>query len=417
MSATVTLTLPSRLSGTVTLPTSKSLSARALIISALAGAPQPRGLSDCDDTRVLLRALRERGDVIDILAAGTAMRFSTAFFAVTPGTHLITGTARMQQRPIRVLVDALRALGADIRYVGEEGFPPLRVSGRPLRGGALSIPAGISSQYISALLMIAPLLADGLTLTLEGDIVSTPYIHMTLALMRTYGATAEWADDHTLRVAPGGYRREVEFTVEPDWSAASYWYELVALAPDAASTITLPGLRPTSVQGDSVVWQRFRALGVATTFTDAGAVLTRTAPEGVLDGDFTACPDLAQTFVVTCALLRRPFHFTGLQSLRIKETDRIAALQHELAHLGVAVTATDSTMTLSAAGLPAEAAPATAPIATYDDHRMAMAFAPAAFRHPALSIAHPEVVSKSYPAFWDDLRQVGATVADSDTPA
>lgn len=408
MTTTYRISLPPRLEGTIRLPASKSLSARALVVAALAGNCRLTNLSDCDDTRVLRRALDERLPEINIMAAGTAMRFSTAFFAVTPGTHVITGTARMRQRPIGLLVDALRRLGADIDYVDHEGYPPLRVSGRQLAGGEVSIPANVSSQYISALLMVAPTMARGLVLRLEGEIVSTPYIDMTLSLMQAFGADASWTDGHTLTVRPGGYRSGVAFDVEPDWSAASYWYELVALSPDPAARIVLPGLRPDSRQGDSVVSRLFAPLGVATAFTPEGVVLTKAPSAAPLADDFTACPDLAQTLVTTCAMLDRPFRFKGLQSLKIKETDRIAALRQELAKLGRHVGADDRNMWMTAtdADMPA-AAPV---IATYDDHRMAMAFAPCAYLFPGLAIADPGVVSKSYPAFWDDLRRVGATV-------
>lgn len=406
---TYSVSLPARLCGTVALPASKSISARALVISALAGAPEPEGLSDCDDTRVLRHALAERPDVVDIHAAGTAMRFSTAYFAATAGTHTVTGTDRMQRRPIGVLVDALRRLGAGIDYAGAEGFPPLRVTGHRLHGGTLCIPAHVSSQYVSALLMVAPLMTGGLTLCLEGEIVSTPYIDMTLSLMRAYGAQAAWDDARTLCVEAGGYRSDVRFSVEPDWSAASYWYELVALSSDPGARIVLPGLRPESVQGDSAVSGRFAALGVGTAFTPEGAVLAKVAPTGALETDFTACPDLAQTFVVTCAMLGRPFRFTGLQSLRIKETDRLAALQTECAKLGLRLSADDRSIRTVGECPVAGAHPV---IATYEDHRMAMAFAPCAYRFPGLRIADPDVVSKSYPTFWNDLRAIGADVRE-----
>lgn len=408
------ITLPEKLDGTVRLPASKSISARALVVSALAGGCQLENLSDCDDTRVLRRALDKQLPEIDILAAGTAMRFSTAYFAVTPGTHVITGTARMKQRPIRLLVDALRQLGADIDYVEAEDFPPLRVTGRVLEGGEVSIPANVSSQYISALLMVAPTMARGLRLRLEGDVVSTPYIDMTLSLMRTFGAQAEWADASTLTVQPGGYRSGLRFSVEPDWSAASYWYEIVVLSPDASACVRLPGLQRDSWQGDSVVWRLFEPLGVQTTFTPEGAILRKAEVAGKLADDFTECPDLAQTVVTACAMLGKPFDFGGLQSLKIKETDRIAALQNELAKLGCRVGGDDRRMWMGEGDTCApEAQPV---IATYDDHRMAMAFAPCAYRFPRLSIANPEVVSKSYPAFWDDLKRVGAEIVERHTP-
>ena len=411
------INLPARLQGTISLPTSKSISARALTISALTGGTQPQGLSDCDDTHALQAAIAHRPAIIDIGAAGTAMRFGTALFACTPGEHVLTGSPRMLERPIGLLVDALRSLGADITYEGTEGFPPLRVKGHPLKGGHTTIPASVSSQYISALLMIAPTMTEGLTLTLEGEIASRPYIDMTLAIMKAYGAQADWtAEGQAIRVAAGGYR-PTEWTVEPDWSAASYWYEMVALSDDAEACICLKGLRAESLQGDSCISQIFLPLGVKTTFTDEGAVLTKTAAVESLDFDFTHCPDLAQTVVATCAMMGVAVHFNGLKSLKIKETDRIVALQTELRKLGVEVAADNESMTLTTdaaalfkSRLRLEIAQASAPIATYADHRMAMAFAPCAYRFPGLAIAHPEVVSKSYPAFWADLERVGATI-------
>ncbi len=411
------INLPARLQGTISLPTSKSISARALTISALTGGTQPQGLSDCDDTHALQAAIAHRPAIIDIGAAGTAMRFGTALFACTPGEHVLTGSPRMLERPIGLLVDALRSLGADITYEGTEGFPPLRVKGHPLKGGHTTIPASVSSQYISALLMIAPTMTEGLTLTLEGEIASRPYIDMTLAIMKAYGAQADWtAEGQAIRVAAGGYR-PTEWTVEPDWSAASYWYEMVALSDDAEACICLKGLRAESLQGDSCISQIFIPLGVKTTFTDEGAVLTKTAAVESLDFDFTHCPDLAQTVVATCAMMGVAFHFNGLKSLKIKETDRIVALQTELRKLGVEVAADNESMTLTTdaaalfkSRLRLETAQASTPIATYADHRMALAFAPCAYRFPGLAIAHPEVVSKSYPAFWADLERVGATI-------
>lgn len=401
----MTLRLSPQLPSRVVLPTSKSISARALIIRALADAPCTLSrLSDCDDTQAVIRALGSTDETVDVGAAGTAMRFLTAFYATREGeTHLLTGTARMKQRPIGILVDALRQLGADIEYAEAEGFPPLVIRGRRLKGGVVRIAASISSQYISALLMLGPTLADGLVLHLEGEVASRPYILMTLRLMEQFGASTAF-DGQTITVRPGGYRRTAPFAVEPDWSAASYWFELVALSPDPAARVVLPGLTAQSLQGDSVCAQHFARLGVATAFTPEGAVLTKspTPSDGVLRIDFVDCPDLAQTFVVTAALQRRPFCFDGLKSLRIKETDRIAALIAELAKLGITIaeTAPGQLSFSGSAGAPPSAAPS---IATYADHRMAMAFAPAAYAHPGLTIEHPEVVSKSYPSFWRDL--------------
>ena len=411
------ITAPSRLDRTINLPSSKSVSNRALIIHALSGGGQmPQNLSDCDDTLVMTRALTDMPDVIDIKAAGTAMRFLTAYLSVTQGEHVITGTERMRHRPIGVLVDALRRLGADISYVGEDGFPPLRISGRPLDGGRLEIAGNVSSQYISALLMIGPVLRHGLTLRLTGDIISRPYIDMTLWMMKEFGAEAEWTDIDTIEVKPHPYVPR-PYYIENDWSAASYWYEAVALGPED-STITLTGLMDGSKQGDSSVRYIFSLLGVKTEFV-AGDGLTsvrlsrngRCVPR--LEYDFINSPDLAQTFVVTCAALGVPFHFTGLQTLKIKETDRIEALKAELMKLGFVVRDIDG-RELIWDGERTEPQPEPA-IDTYDDHRMALAFAPLALTLGRIRINNPMVVTKSYPHFWEDWSGCdGAMVAPSD---
>ncbi len=334
------ITAPAVLNHTVDLPSSKSVSNRALIIHALSGGGMlPQNLSDCDDTDVMIKALRDMPEVIDIKAAGTAMRFLTAYLAVTPGRHTITGTERMRHRPIRLLVDALRYLGAEVEYAGEEGYPPLRITGRPLDGGRIEIPGNVSSQYISALLMIGPVLRDGLRLHLTGDIISRPYIDMTLWIMGEFGAEAEWTDISTITVAPKPYAAR-GYNIENDWSAASYWYEMVALG-GRDSEVTLTGLMDGSKQGDSSVRYIFSLLGVKTTFgtTEEGVPTTvRLSRNGHcvprLEYDFINSPDLAQTFVVCCAALGVPFRFTGLQTLRIKETDRIEALKREMGKLG-----------------------------------------------------------------------------------
>lgn len=392
------------------LPSSKSLSNRALLLSALSGGESHvERPSDCDDTFVMARALRERTPVIDIMAAGTSMRFLTAYFAACAGEeHVLTGSQRMKERPISVLVDALRRLGADIVYTEREGYPPLRVRGRRLQGGALALPASVSSQYISALLMTAPAMTDGLTLTLEGDIVSRPYIDMTIALMTRFGADVRWTGEREICVAPTPYNIGVAYAVESDWSAASYWYETVALSDAPDIRIVLPHLDRESLQGDSAVARFFEPLGVATEFApDGSVVLTKSADKALPEGvpyvlDLVDQPDLAQTLVVTCALLRRPFRFTGLQSLRIKETDRMAALQNELAHLSIQLGIEGDEALYIKEYAPTPPRYDGTPIATYHDHRMAMAFAPAVLLFPDLRIAHPEVVSKSYPGFWAD---------------
>ena len=406
----LSLTFPEKLRATITLPGSKSIAARALILSALSGGRQVLNLSDCDDTQALLKALTHDTEIVDIGAAGTAMRFLTAYFATQSGTqHLLTGTERMQQRPISILVEALQTLGADITYTGQVGYPPLLIKGKDIQGGEVRLSAEVSSQYISALLMVGPMLRDGLRLQLEGPIASRPYIEMTLGLMREFGAKASWTDAKTICVAPGGYSRTAEFVVEPDWSAASYWYEMVALSNDAEAEIQLPYLRAESLQGDSVVKDLFHHLGVDTRFDSEGATLTKKAfspTSTTWEVDFSQFPDLAQTFVATCAILGQPFHFTGLQSLRIKETDRIAALVAELGKLGIMLEAEASSIAYQPQQQKS-AALAQPEIATYEDHRMAMCIAPCAMRQPGIKILHPEVVNKSYPTFWEDLQRVG----------
>lgn len=366
-------------------------------------------LSDCDDTAVMIRALEQHGAEIDIHAAGTAMRFLTAYLSTQKGSHLLTGSARMKQRPIRLLVDALRALGADIQYADSEGFPPLLIQGKPLPGQEITLAGSVSSQYISALLMIGPTLPQGLTIHLAGQLISVPYINLTLSLMAHYGASARWTDERTIRVEPGPYQ-DVPFTVESDWSAASYWYEMMALwQPQTefpSPCIELIGLFPRSSQGDSRGADLFAKLGVHTAFTPRGVELTRLGvPVARMVEDLVDIPDLAQTFVVTCCLMGIPFRFSGLQSLRIKETDRITALQQELHKIGYVVKdEADSILSWNGERCPAEEHPV---IATYDDHRMALAFAPAILRLPSLAIAHPEVVSKSYPTYWRHLAAAG----------
>ena len=410
MEQTYTLAAPVTLLCSVDLPASKSISNRALILHALSGGVQrPMNLSDCDDTAVMIRALEQHGTEIDIHAAGTAMRFLTAYLSTRKGCYLLTGSARMKQRPIRLLVDALRALGADIQYADSEGFPPLLIQGKPLPGQEITLAGSVSSQYISALLMIGPTLPQGLTIHLTGQLISVPYINLTLSLMAHYGASARWTDERTIRVEPGPYQ-DVPFTVESDWSAASYWYEMMALwQPQAESPspcVELIGLFPRSSQGDSRGAELFAKLGVHTAFTPRGVELTRLGvPVARMVEDLVDIPDLAQTFVVTCCLMGIPFRFSGLQSLRIKETDRITALQQELHKIGYVVKdEADSILSWNGERCPAEEHPV---IATYDDHRMALAFAPAILRLPSLAIAHPEVVSKSYPTYWRHLAAAG----------
>lgn len=389
---------------TVPLPASKSISNRALLLNALSYSPyEIQNLSDCDDTEVMLKALNSNDCNFDIKAAGTAMRFLTAFLAKVVGEWTITGTERMQNRPIKLLVDALNSLGARIEYINKEGYPPLRIFGSALQGGEISLQGGVSSQYISALLMVAPLMENGLTLNLEGNIISKPYINLTLCLMEQFGVKADWKGQ-TIRILPQEYT-PVPFTVESDWSAASYWYSMMALSGQAE--IELLGLFKNSLQGDAAGAGIFTSLGVGTTFTDQGVRLKHTGNStGKLVYNFVNEPDLAQTFVVTCVLLNIPFRFTGLQSLKIKETDRIEALKTELRKLGYLLTDCNGSI-LEWDGQRCE--PVSNPvIATYEDHRMAMAFAPVALVRPeGIVIADPEVVTKSYPGYWEDMRATG----------
>ncbi|MCD8304502.1 MAG: 3-phosphoshikimate 1-carboxyvinyltransferase [Prevotellaceae bacterium] len=409
----ITLAAPTRLRAVINLPASKSISNRALVLSALSGGVHPPiNLSDCDDTRVMLRALQGCDTLVDIGAAGTAMRFLSAYFSVTKGCHEITGTERMLRRPIGVLVTALRQLGASVSYMGAEGFPPLRIEGRELSGGSLCLPGDVSSQYISALLMIAPRVSGGLCLRLTGGTVSRPYIDMTLSLMREFGAEARWEGDDVICVSERPYRA-VEYSVEADWSAASYWYEAVALSRDAGAEVSLEGLCGQSLQGDSRVSEFFLPLGVRTTFTPDGVRLSK-CPMTVshLELDLREQPDLAQTLVATCCCLGVTFRLRGLRNLRIKETDRIRAMQTELGKLGFILGATDDgEICWTGERTKAHSFPS---IDTYDDHRMAMSLAPCCLRCGALSINNPSVVSKSYPRFWDDLASAAFRITKAD---
>ena len=407
---------PQVLNQTIKLPASKSISNRALIIHALSGgAILPYNLSDCDDTTVIIDALQNNPHEINIKAAGTAMRFMTAFLSVKDGEeHVLTGTERMKHRPIGVLVDALRHLGADIKYAGEEGFPPLRIKGRKLEGGLLEVPGNISSQYISALLMIGPTLKNGLTLRLTGDVISRPYIDLTLWTMREFGADADWSDFETISVAPKPYK-ERNYYIENDWSAASYWYEMMALSTHEDDEIRLEGLMDGSKQGDSSVRYIFSLLGVKSTFESRkeGVPTTvtlrhtnRCVPR--LEYDFVNSPDLAQTFVVCCALKNVHFHFTGLSTLKIKETDRIEAMKKEMRKLGYVIhDKNNSELIWDGERCMPEIEGG---IDTYEDHRMALSFAPASLCIEGLSINNPQVVTKSYPHFWEDIKSAGFEV-------
>lgn len=411
--ATYEIIAPETLSADINLPASKSISNRALIIHALSGGQLPQNLSDCDDTRAVINALRDMPETIDVGAAGTAMRFMTAYLAVTEGEHVITGSERMRHRPVGVLVDALRMLGATINYVAEEGYPPLHISGHPLLGGKLEIPGNVSSQFISALLLIGPVMHLGLSLHLTGEIVSRPYIDLTIHVMHGFGAEVDWTSPDTIEVQPKPYSN-APYLIENDWSASSYWYELASLYPISEANVSMRGLEDSSRQGDSVVKYIFSLLGVKTAFDEPHSGkpttvrLTRHLDSvSQLSYDFLNCPDLAQTVVATCCGLGVTFHFTGLASLRIKETDRLVALQRELRKLGFIIQIINNEELLWDGSV---CEPSMEPIDTYEDHRMAMAIAPLAVKFPGLRINNPEVVTKSYPDFWKDLRKASFTI-------
>ena len=387
----------------IQLPASKSISNRALILDALSYSPYDiENLADCDDTNVLVKALDSNNTTFDIGAAGTSMRFLTAFLSKTVGEWVITGSERMKQRPIKLLVEALNYLGAKIEYVENEGYPPLRIFGSALMGGEIHLKGNVSSQYISALMMVAPTMQNGLKIVLDGKIISKPYINMTMQMMQEYGVEVEFIDN-TIIIEPQEYQ-PVPYKVESDWSAASYWYEILSILGKGG--VYLLGLRQDSFQGDSMVAELFTRLGVETAYLTDGILLTPTnSYTSRMEYDFTDQPDLAQTFAVTCCLKGIPFHFIGLESLKIKETNRIVALMNELRKLGFVLTepAEGQLAWENERCEPAE----TISIATYDDHRMAMAFAPVAIKTP-ISIQHPDVVSKSYPEFWEDFDKIKA---------
>jgi 3-phosphoshikimate 1-carboxyvinyltransferase len=405
------------LNGRIALTGSKSIANRALIIRALTpgGFPIHR-LAAADDTVRLERMLASDDEVLDAGPAGTTFRFLTGFLSRRPGHQVLTGSQRMKERPIGILVDALRELGADIEYTEKEGYPPLKIGYSTLdRANALTIAADTSSQYISSLLMLAPTLPDGLRLTLDGEIVSIPYIKMTLSLMAYFGVESSW-EDQTI-VVPSQIYQAREFTVEADWSAASYYYGLAALADSA--DLQIDGLFPDSVQGDAVVAKLYERFGITTTFNDTGLRIEKPAGAPVpplFEQDFVECPDIAQTLMVTCAGLGVQALYSGLQTLFIKETDRVAAMKAELGKMGIALYKIPAHMSGTGPGQQlfaqegkADFSAGMPTFSTYHDHRMAMAVAPLALLHP-IRIEDPEVVGKSYPDFYQDFEQLGLVV-------
>lgn len=398
---TISIKQKSVFSGSVDyLPASKSISNRALILNALSGNKSTlHNISDANDTQLMLKLVGSTDKIIDVEDAGTTMRFLTAYFSATNQHKIITGTHRMKERPIGILVDALRSLGADIEYLEKPGYPPLEIkqfSGQ--KTDTLRIRGDVSSQFISALMMVAPTLPQGLSLILEGKIGSRPYIEMTSSMMKLFGVACDVLDKQ-VNIPPHAYQ-STEFTVESDWSGSSYWYSFASLASQA--DLRLPRLFLDSLQGDSAIMKIMESLGIQTEMDGNLVKLSKTDRIEKISWDFTHCPDLAQTVAVVCAAKGVEGNFTGLESLRIKETDRIAALQNELRKIGADLREEKDHWKL----IPSKKFPGKAFFNTYKDHRMAMAFAPLATLMD-VEIENPSVVRKSYPTFWDDMRKLG----------
>jgi 3-phosphoshikimate 1-carboxyvinyltransferase len=387
----------------ISLPASKSESNRLLIMNALANqAIEIKNLSSARDTQTMLRLLNSTEEVLDVLDAGTTMRFLTAYCVVSQRKAILTGTPRMKLRPLGILVDALIRLGAKIDFMEKPGFPPIKISGieKQLCSG-IEIRGDVSSQYISALLLIGPILPEGIRLNLIGKVGSKPYIEMTLGLMKKFGIESTWEDD-SIHIPKQNYAGG-SYTVESDWSAASYWYSLLALSD--GKELVLKGLRPNSFQADIRIAMIMDKLGVGSEFRGDGVRIFKKERGKFNFYDFGDCPDIAQTVAVTCAALGISATFKGLESLRIKETDRIAALQNELRKIGGDLIERNAEWEL----MPCNCLPSEASFHTYEDHRMAMAFAPLATRMKVI-LDEPDVVVKSYPGFWDDLQLVGINI-------
>jgi 3-phosphoshikimate 1-carboxyvinyltransferase len=392
---------------------SKSETNRLLLLQALFPNITLANTSNSDDSEVMQKALKGNDEIVDIHHAGTAMRFLTAYFAVNEGREVVlTGSSRMKERPIKVLVEALQQLGAKISYENEEGYPPIRIKGQKITANKVNIPANVSSQYISALLLIAPKLENGIELTLVGEITSIPYIKMTLALLNEIGVETSF-EGNVINVKPlttherqrigEANPKPQTLTVESDWSSASYFFSIVALA-EIGTEITLSSYKQNSLQGDSSLVEIYKNLGVDTVFENNSIVLRKSVtPNSQLSNcNLNSSPDIAQTIVVTCLGLGIGCHLTGLHTLKIKETDRLEALRIELTKLGANISVTNDSLTLVAT----KDINPNVKIATYNDHRMAMAFAPLALKAPII-IENAEVVSKSYPDFWEDLKRLG----------
>lgn len=402
------ITPPKSVQTTIQLPASKSISNRALILNALSLSTAPiKNLSDCEDTQVIIDAFNSNSNQFDIKAAGTAMRFLTAILAGMDGNWIIGGSKRMHERPIHPLVETLIALGADIEYIEKDGYPPLNIKGKKLKGGEVYLSGNISSQFISALLMVGPIMENGLIMHIENEIVSKPYIQLTIGLMAKYGVKVNW-EGNTISVKQQKYK-PVEITVESDWSAASYWYEIASLIP--GSEITLKGLTKESLQGDSNVVNLFTDMGVTTEFESDGIIIRSIKKRTKkFFHNFVNEPDLVQTFAAACCFKNTHFLFSGIQSLKIKETDRVQAMINEFKKLGYVLKENEIGM-LEWDGERCE--PVVNPsIDTYDDHRMAMSFTPGAIALGSININDPHVVSKSYPQFWNDLKHAGFKIEE-----
>jgi 3-phosphoshikimate 1-carboxyvinyltransferase len=407
-----------KLLGTIELTASKSESNRALIIQAMCEDKfEIKNLAKAQDTIIMQQILNSNDTAsvkFDTGQAGTVMRFLTAYFATKPGKRILTGSDRMKKRPMGILVDALRQLGAKINYLEEEGFAPLEIEGTVLKGGEIEIDGSVSSQFISALLLIAPALQNGLVIKFNGRVTSRPYINMTLKMMEEFRVYGIW-HANSISVSKQNYHRKSEedyaYMIEGDWSAASYWYALAALSEE--TDLTIKGLKNPSLQGDAIVADVFTFFGVKTEYIEDGIRLSKMRIKDELFGfDFSDCPDIAQTVAITCGALQIPAFFNGLDTLRIKETDRLIALKNEMKKMGVEVNIVgDNTIKI----LPTESIHQPDPINTYDDHRMAMAFACLAMKFDSITIEQPDVVKKSYPGFWSDLKKVGFVVEEVQT--
>ncbi|WP_242092994.1 3-phosphoshikimate 1-carboxyvinyltransferase [Aestuariivivens sediminicola] len=393
----------------ITITGSKSESNRLLLLQALYPQIELRNVSNSDDSDLMAEALKSSSHRIDIHHAGTAMRFLTAYFAIQEGREVtLTGSKRMKERPIKILVEALKDLGADITYLENEGFPPLKIKGKHLTKHKIALQANVSSQYISALLLIASRLENGIELHLEGDITSVPYIKMTLSLLEDIGIKTAFSGN-TIKVDPKvDDPTPKTLTVESDWSSASYFFSIVALC-DVGTEITLASYKENSLQGDSSLVEFYKQFGVETTFAKHSITLLKSehvSRESLIEFDLTNAPDIAQTIAVSCFALGLACHLTGLHTLKIKETDRLVALKNEIEKLGGKVEITENALHLSASDHMNEGVS----IATYNDHRMAMAFAPLALKIPII-IKDAMVVTKSYPTFWMDLESIGFRIA------